>query len=786
MNTKTLKIGLVMAGGTSMGVFTGVALTESLKQILIFAKNKQGDLFEKIEIDIMTGASAGSVVLALLFRSLINADDICPLTQKEIQIKLIAQYGSPLWESLSEDKKNDLIRLQQAQEIQIEVWTKELEIKNFLKDSGELNKSASVLNSSILSEIAQKYMFPPKTLNKKLLANRVLMQFTLSRLAAFRHDGRSKFTNEDKNTPLAKALGDGLVTYDHRDSRTFDIHLNGDDKNIINPTWIKVKPHNKAQKNSVPDSKFWAQSVSTAIASAAFPFALEPVVLMRNKSEYGAEWPDELSDFEEYPFTYIDGGVLNNEPIREAFKLAQIIDSKEVSFERKIIFIDPNVKEKQGGFNPGIHGQFYFPKHKSKFQELELKNTHQRLGSFIWPMINMYEHQSKVIEGDKILDMKKRFAQRREFHKNLIAILPDKVEKERILYMVKVCENLISTNKSSSPLDLSIWKALEKVIKTYNFDFFSNIRGYKSFETFFLQLKTKLEIENSRQWYAALWLLYGDFTLGLQKKDENSELVPIAPYDFKTDNIVRLPGAEVAGFAGFSSKEIADFTIRFARNMSSRFLKLSHTIPEESATACSEIPILTFEEVRKDKDFQKNMKIFYDRIEEVLTAKKLSYEVIWKFGELKNKISSFLEKTSNTKTYEFRIEIPKTLAKKLELDGKDFFDTDMKTVTVNKTNYLVTFADYDSKSGKWAGIHLNKAGYLSIDYDGDKHAFCQIEMPSLKHIQELELMPNPFFRMLINYGDKKQAIKNNRWDTNHFGVTALDRKLEQLFTNKYS
>ena len=102
----------------------------------------------------------------------------------------------------------------------------------------------------------------------------------------------------------------------------------------------------------------WAQIAATAIASGGFPFAFEPVVLSRKAFEYGPDlWcrtfgrpmPKKKSDFngqETHPFSFVDGGTFNNEPIREAFRMASFIDgytraeTPGAVVQRVIVFVD--------------------------------------------------------------------------------------------------------------------------------------------------------------------------------------------------------------------------------------------------------------------------------------------------------------------------------------------------------------------------------------------------------------------------------------------------------------
>src|SRR5690606_12624019 len=85
----------------------------------------------------------------------------------------------------------------------------------------------------------------------------------------------------------------------------------------------------------------WDVFREAAIASGAFPAAFPPVRIGRRKEEF-AIWPEEL-EAEAFGFDYVDGGVLRNEPLREAIHLAAIRDEDRDDVERIFVLIDPNV-----------------------------------------------------------------------------------------------------------------------------------------------------------------------------------------------------------------------------------------------------------------------------------------------------------------------------------------------------------------------------------------------------------------------------------------------------------
>ena len=62
-----------MGGGVSLGSFSGAALTEALKLLVLFGKDKSGKDYDEVIVDGMSGASAGAIALIIMLKYLLYA-----------------------------------------------------------------------------------------------------------------------------------------------------------------------------------------------------------------------------------------------------------------------------------------------------------------------------------------------------------------------------------------------------------------------------------------------------------------------------------------------------------------------------------------------------------------------------------------------------------------------------------------------------------------------------------------------------------------------------------------
>lgn len=86
----------------------------------------------------------------------------------------------------------------------------------------------------------------------------------------------------------------------------------------------------------------WKNISTAAIASGSFPIAFPPKMFHRDKTDYpGTE--DRFKDFLPGEVPFYDGGIFNNEPLRQAIDLSSEQDGGMISDDRLFLLIDPNL-----------------------------------------------------------------------------------------------------------------------------------------------------------------------------------------------------------------------------------------------------------------------------------------------------------------------------------------------------------------------------------------------------------------------------------------------------------
>ncbi len=458
---KTLKIGFAMGGGVSLGSFSGAALTESIKQLIVYSTytddNGKTQCFDDFEIDVFSGASAGAVSLAIMLRMFFNYEDKlhllfgkgefinCDSNEEllaKIQDKLIKQFEEDFFK-LTKKKQTYLITAQVAQEFQRYLWVNEADIEPLAGiekgNEKDLRYLGSILDRQHLLEMAKKtFLFDDKVVfNRKgtLLAKRVLFANTLTRvedekLSSVKHFSKnSKQNNPKLNDKLEKLyeyiLADGTTSHSHKDIRVFDLNFDKIKENRsakFPQRWMKyhLGAHHKMPVKSnepcqelLPMKKnaFWASIASTALAAGAFPIAFQQVPLKRHAYEYGKKYFDLLGEEKpDHIFTYIDGGTFNNEPISEAFRLSAFIDSRDKDkpgedYERFLIYVDPLIGSSENEVKD------YFREYKTNEAKAitEKRNGLEKIVSFLSPMIGILRQEGAVSEMDKSVSVLNKF-----------------------------------------------------------------------------------------------------------------------------------------------------------------------------------------------------------------------------------------------------------------------------------------------------------------------------------------------------------------------------------------
>ncbi|MCH7768745.1 MAG: patatin-like phospholipase family protein [Nitrospinae bacterium] len=280
------KIALVMGGGVSLGTYIAGALTE----LLYALQHNTSD--EKVVIDVIAGASAGSMTAAMVAKAL--------LYDKSMVSKLREAWVERInWRS-----RNSWPGLQRS-----------------FPDSDD--PVLSLLNDSVVRIIAKRMLTAPTIAQNDqgicgASLRRVDMAFTLANFHGV------PYAVPYQNAPTAPEKG-FLST--------------------IFSDWVEFSVGPEAGEQGQNNEKLeevWAKVRQAALASGAFPFAFEPKEVERRIQDFGSKWLQEKFKGKTMTrFHYSDGGTFNNEPLALAAKLARARDAEEPGGERLFLFIDP-------------------------------------------------------------------------------------------------------------------------------------------------------------------------------------------------------------------------------------------------------------------------------------------------------------------------------------------------------------------------------------------------------------------------------------------------------------
>ena len=464
-----------MGGGVSLGAFSGSALTEALKLLLIEGLDDEGRRYTHIELDSMSGASAGAVSLAIMLSCLLNYKRYLaegePIPNNKFRLTdidqdLSDQFG-PDWHTRYEKHIEPLRALQLAQKLQEKLWVDKLKMTDLMRldkfDPVEKD-SVSLLDRGLLIELAGDYILNDLDQIKDgesyiISKERFLFACSLTNLIPLVLGNPQD--PDDITEPLVGELHKAHASYNHKELRVFDFQLNREQQEQKSRLTKAITiGKNKSFHYQIDQPETWSMISATCLACAAFPFAFEPVVLRRYKYEYKIDTPEALeggvdivfepefeadsneynapvfqSDYtmkynkridqsvpwqtarrtiktgapeeeeESFLFSYIDGGTLNNEPIREAFRLANYLDSRDpapqTAYDRIVIFVDPIVRTEPIKHNSP---SFYKYNVKNRFNRLYIRRNGEwnRLTSYVQKLIQTLRDQGAIKEEHKI------------------------------------------------------------------------------------------------------------------------------------------------------------------------------------------------------------------------------------------------------------------------------------------------------------------------------------------------------------------------------------------------
>jgi len=810
-----------MGGGVSLGTFSGAALSETIKQAILHAGyyEQKGDQdvfikYDKVVIDVFAGASAGSMSLSIMLRGL------CHQTEEELKnakTTLIADTSIE-FEKLNPEIQKDLIVAQVVQNLQEDIWVNEINIDKLLGTTpgqqAELIYHGGLFRNKALEDIAKKYFkldeaFETGFANRRILSSEVIFGSSLTNLTGLKLDSRKGKPNIDPNYA---ASADAFSSRSHKEFRVFHLFFDEKHKELVKdnpeefpPKWLRY--HNgKTKRNyfgNLGEKKAWSRIVATSIACGAFPFAFEPVALERFAFEF-EQWPAVLTaDICEkatgrkeqlsYPFSYIDGGTFNNEPVREAFRMASFLDAKDdpESFDRLIVFVDPSIAPESVDFRVPVHQRYSVKKPRKILglldgYDLIKKSTLDRLIPHIGNLLSVIIDEGRVNENDKLGYISDLFATKSKYNLILEQIIDHSTVKPDVIDKIKdELIKLIQLDRINELLPvgaLTLEGELLRVINDNKKDFFV-IRELVA--DFTQNGSAGIRVKFHKLFLKALFTVFIDRLLNLTGKSRESKIMAIAPVNIVDGKmeIQTLPGDYLFGFAGFTSKLPNVFEVSLAKYSALIFMKEIGLIKREQKIP--EIPLWT-NQVEFAKEYVLKLRDIDARIENLFMNSKI-IDVLplvdqFVLTNLSKAVKNALEDVDlfNDPFYSFVFKIPVN-NKKLEIDGAGIYN-DAVAVKEDGRWFLITelYYFYQPMNTRWSGVHIQN-DYLIIGKDGfsmlPDAAFCSIELPNLSAIELANMMPNPTFQYReVMEKDEGQILSADGWEILP-GIIRIDENL---------
>lgn len=825
-----------MGGGVSLGTFCGAALTQALKLLIVYGRDRAGQPFDRVVVDVFSGASAGALSLGAMLRYLLYQTDA---QRAMAAARLQTEFGD-LFNRLPPGAREDLLAAQVVQDLQRQLWSDEIKLSKMLPsgEDGSLRFKGSLLDRAAVDDIARRHLVRWEGSGirfdrRRLLADRVLYACTVANLTPMVADARREFPGREVGFI---GLNDGMRSHTHRDVRVFDLNFvkqtNPSDSRFPD-RWCLY--HDGAERKGMigdlnkPET--WAQIAATAIASGGFPFGFEPVVLPRKAFEYGPQlWcrtfdrpvPKRKSDFdgqESYPFSFVDGGTFNNEPIREAFRLASFVDghtraeTPDTNIQRLIVFVDPFVSETMPSFlvpiqrrwmleDPNVFGSL-------DGYDLRRRASLDRLIPQLGTLVGALSNESRVNEGDKIFQVRNLFGLRQGIRASLEATLAANAGHETFESLINYCrEQLAKSDQDEAipPGPLSIEGELERVIDEQVRD---RREGGAGNDYAPLRGQAERFIADGRWEHdpaAALWLrllsfVAVDLILGLEGKLQDAQLVAIAPFknlrerknrDGETIGVdgekIDLPGGRLSGFAGFMSDLPDKIDYAAANYCAAEFLVACGLVdPGTPLPDIANLELTPAEQKQLKLEVEKGLGDLARRAAAMVRQSHLiriapgldAMVSSLIAGFIRRKIAALDWSESERLTVELRATVPN---RRFELDGSGIGNQDGAPVEDLPGDpwQLITLATYDWDRRSWSGGFVKGDGVLDVDEDGtaflpDKD-YCEIALPTEKQLAAARLMPNPTFVLELTRNDRGKTIPASRWKL-EAGVSSLEAEL---------
>ena len=777
---KTLRLSFVLGGGVSLGSFSGAALAESLKRLILFGQyahtREDGTVeyrrYARITVDVLSGASAGAMSLGLLlrvlsdYRSLYQAMGFARVEDwvQHLERSLQSEYGTEVLGACNLEQLHSLQAAQALQAVQEKIWVEEVDLDK-LTGSGtaykDLSQLAGLFDRGVVEDIAARYfrLSPLSQLGKgyeslspcPLLGQRLLFACTLGNLNYTLHKPPHAQDKLMGGSRWLKALNDSAIDRVHSEVRIFDLHfraLEEADRPYLPEHWVQYhrgadwrdeRQGREKWLRSLDRDAAWREIAATCLASGAFPIAFEPVRLQRYAYEFGRHWPTELQERDSHSFNYVDGGLFNNEPIKEAMRLSNYLDNlpSEEDFDRLVLFVDPNVQELEAQFRDETDSGYSLQHSLISGQAyISRKSSLWRMAGQVPQLLAALLHEAKDLETEKIFEILGRFDSRRVLRQLYTQTMRQLPEPQALLELrQKVAQRLTQVREQLHlpPNSLEPVQELLRIVAEEQAYFQAQglpVQDKKALGSllaeFFYMPQPELHA-HALSGLQLLTMLMLDLNLGLVAKQVKAKILPIAPFDFYRQALgadvdpvlMTLPGGALAGFAGFASLEAGRYEVAYSRFCTARLLEAEQLCRPDGRAALPPPPF----------DFSQHRELLRHRIQTAL-LKRLRELLPEQLKVIRPLIEGFLEqrlrdwlgqqlqgpgKVKTKLSYSFQILVPSKLFT-LRYRNAQGRTQALEPLDLGRGRLGFAFdLQYDVEYGRWLGTYVDETQLLHID-----------------------------------------------------------------------
>lgn len=295
------KLAIAISGAVSLGSYEAGVIYEIMEAIAQHNSHLDTADDQRIEIDVITGASAGAMTACILAQKLMFEAEA-----------LRQPYANALYSS----------------------WVEDVDIQGLLDLRPSEDPNLSILSSDQIAEIGYTYVMrryasgqPTPRQRHPAAAKTIRLGLALSNLNGV--DYAVEMTDfPDVTNPSNRSRR--LFTYTrHQDFYTCEIRDGDADDN----------------------PNLWRQLEQTARSSGAFPFAFRPLQIDRQGNDPSFN-RSTLYPNHHYSFAYTDGGVFENEPLGLAKNLVDLIDQQHLEHDTRFyLYVSPGAKGSTVNFN---------------------------------------------------------------------------------------------------------------------------------------------------------------------------------------------------------------------------------------------------------------------------------------------------------------------------------------------------------------------------------------------------------------------------------------------------